>query len=102
MRPQHLDVSCYVVLLSDANGGIVDVHVERKEEPVAVEIAITSPARASEHIAACLEAGDAEIISLVVSETTRAELQWDLPRSFDEDTCRRVQIVPATQVGSIF
>lgn len=84
-------------------GGIVDVHIQRGEEQVAVEIAMTSSAtRELEHIAACLEAGYGEIISLVVSETTRAALERDLPRSFDEAACRRVRVVPVKQVGSIW
>jgi hypothetical protein len=85
------------------NGGIVDVHVERGSDQVAVEIAMTSTAtRELEHIAACLEAGYGEIVSLVVSETTRAALERDLPRSFDEVACRRVRVLPVKQVGSIW
>ena len=58
------------------NGGIVDVHVERGADQVAVEIAMTSTAtRELEHIAACLEAGYAEVVSLVVSDATRAALE---------------------------
>ena len=84
------------------NGGIVDVHVERGADQVAVEIAMTSTAtRELEHIAACLEAGYAEVVSLVVSDATRAALERDLPRSFDEAACRRVRVVPMRQVGSI-
>jgi hypothetical protein len=84
------------------NGGIVDVHVERGSDQVAVEIAMTSTAtRELEHIAACLEAGYAEVVSLVVSDTTRAALERDLPRSFDEAACKRVRVVPMRQVGSI-
>lgn len=62
----------------------------------------SSATRELEHIAACLEAGYGEIISLVVSETTRAALERDLPRSFDEAACRRVRVVPVKQVGSIW
>ena len=84
------------------NGGIVDVHVERGADQVAVEIAMTSTAtRELEHISACLEAGYAEVVSLVVSDTTRAALERDLPRSFDEAACQRVRIVPIKQVGAI-
>lgn len=84
-------------------GGIVDVHLERGNERVAVEIAMTSSAtRELEHIAACLEAGYEEIISLVVSETTRARLERDLPMSFGVDTQALVRIVPAWSVGTIF
>ncbi len=84
------------------NGGIVDVHIERGTDQVAVEIAMTSTAtRELEHIAACLEAGYTQIISLVVSETTRLALERDLPRSFDAERCRRVRVVPMTKVGSI-
>ncbi len=57
--------------------------------------------RELEHIAACLEAGYTEIISLVVSEATRAALERDLPCSFDEAQCQRVRVVPVVQVGSI-
>ena len=84
------------------NGGIVDVHIERGADQVAVEIAMTSTAtRELEHITACLEAGYTQIISLVVSDTTRLALERDLPRSFDEQECQRVRIVAVTQVGSI-
>ena len=84
------------------NGGIVDVHIQRGEETIAVEIAMTSSAtRELEHIAACLDADYGEIISLVVSETTRAALERDLPTSFDETACRRVRVVSVKQVGSI-
>lgn len=84
------------------DGGIVDVHIERGEERVAVEIAMTSSAtRELEHISACLAAGYSEIISVVVSDATRAALERDLPRSFDVDACERVRIVPVSQVGSL-
>ncbi|MDQ3547398.1 MAG: type IV secretory system conjugative DNA transfer family protein, partial [Chloroflexota bacterium] len=84
------------------NGGIVDVHIDRGADQVAVEIAMTSTAtRELEHIAACLAAGYGEIVSLVVSETTRTALERDLPHSFDETECQRVRVVPVAQVGSI-
>ncbi len=84
------------------NGGIVDVHIDRGADQVAVEIAMTSTAtRELEHIAACLAAGYGEIVSLVVSETTRTALERDLPLSFDETECQRVRVVPVAQVGSI-
>jgi hypothetical protein len=84
------------------NGGIVDVHVERCHDQVAVEIAVTSTAtRELEHISACLDGGYAEVVALVMSDATRAALERDLPRSFNEAACARVRVAPMRQVGSI-
>jgi len=84
------------------SGGIVDVHVERASDRVAVEISMTSSAmRELDHIAACLEAGYQQIIVLVAADSTRLALERDLPRSFDPAACRRVRIVPISQVGAI-
>lgn len=84
------------------DGGIVDVYVDRGDDRVAVEISIASDVhRELDHLSACLAAGCERIISLVFSDTTRRNLERDLPRSFSAEECERVTIASLTQVGNL-
>ena len=85
-----------------ADGGIVDVHLAREAEMVAVEVAISSRVgRELEHIAACLRTGYGRIICLVASDALRAAIARDLPRSFTADECQRVTLAPLSHLGRL-
>lgn len=83
-------------------GGIVDVHLGCGRDTVAVEIPITSTARGElDHLSACLDAGYARVIALILSDAVRSTLERDLAGSFSVDERERIMIASITQNGNL-
>jgi hypothetical protein len=84
------------------NSGIVDVHVDRGADQVAVEIAITSDAgRELEHIRAALDAGYPKIVDVVMADSVRRILERELAARYAAAERERVVLVPLGEIGRL-
>jgi hypothetical protein len=86
------------------NGGIVDVHLERGNERVAIEICVSDPIdNEIEHILNCLDAGYSKVYSVFLDEGIIEKAQAKLKERLQdkENVQGKVFIVPLSEVFSI-
>lgn len=82
-----------------ANGTIVDAHLEKDGERIAVEIAIASkPEREIAHIKHCLAVGYDQVSTLFADETLLARTSEALHKACAQDEARRVRLLPVSQL----
>lgn len=85
-----------------ANGGRVDVHLEKDGHRVAVEVAVVSkPEREISHITNCLEADYDRIITVFVDERLLAKTQQQLAESLSAEQLTRVTLLSVKQLGKL-
>jgi hypothetical protein len=84
------------------NGGIVDVHVERGEYRIAVEIAVYSTVeRELAHIRHALSAGYDTVYGVFLDEHLLARTQEALATALTEEEAEKVRLVPVSKLSGI-
>jgi hypothetical protein len=84
------------------NGGIVDVHLEKGAQRIAVEIAIAStPERESTHIRNCLEAGYDHVYALFAGEDLLERIEKVLQDTYSQDVVRKVRLLPLSKLSHV-
>ena len=77
------------------NGAIVDVHLEKGQEKLGVEIAVLStPQRELAHIRECLHAGYATVYTLFCDESLLRKTAMLLGETFSQEENGRVRLLP--------
>jgi hypothetical protein len=85
-----------------ATGGIVDVHLEKGNERIAVEIAISSSVdRESTHIGNCLAAGYDFVFALFADENLLNQVETMLHETCAEDLGKRVKLLPLSKLAHV-
>jgi hypothetical protein len=83
-------------------GGIVDVHLEKGTQRMAVEIAITSTVeRESTHIRNCLAAGYDYVYALFADEELEERVEKELQDTCSEDAVRKVRLLPLNRLSQV-
>jgi hypothetical protein len=82
------------------NGGIVDVHLEKGQEKLAVEIAVIStPQREIAHISQCLQAGYATVYSLFADESLLRKTATLFGETCEDGERGRVRLLPVQRLS---
>jgi hypothetical protein len=83
-------------------GGIVDVHLEKGAQRIAVEIAIASTLeRESTHISNCLAAGYDSVYALFADENLLERIEKVLQDTYAEDAVRKVRLLPLSKLSQL-
>jgi hypothetical protein len=81
------------------NGAIVDVHLEKPSEKIAVEFAVVStPEREITHIRNCLAVGYDQVYTLFADENLLARTATQIQASFSEQDREKVRLLPLSQL----
>jgi hypothetical protein len=81
-------------------GGIVDAHLEKKGELIAVEIAIVStPEREISHIKNCLHCGYDQVFGIFADETLLGRTETALTQTFTPDEQGKVRLLPLSKLA---
>jgi hypothetical protein len=84
------------------SGAIVDVHLERGGEYVAVEIAVMShPSRELAHIRQCLDAGYTKVFVVFADPQLLARMGEALGVVFADAEISRIQLLPISTLAGI-
>ena len=84
------------------NGGIVDVHLEKGQETIAVEIAIVStPEREIHHIKQCLTVGYDKAFAMFSDEGLLRKTQEALPKVFSAEELGKVRLLPLRMLSEL-
>jgi hypothetical protein len=84
------------------NGAIVDVHLEKPSEKIAVEFAVVStPEREIRHIKECIAAGYDQVYALFADENLLARTATALTASFSEQEAEKVRLLPLSQLPHV-
>lgn len=83
-------------------GAIVDVHLEKTGEKIAVEIAVLStPEREIAHIRNCLAVGYDQVFTIFADEKLLERTAQLLGESLSEDVAGKVRLLPMSQLPHI-
>jgi hypothetical protein len=84
------------------NGGIVDVHLERGDIRIAVEIAVASrPSREIAHIKNCLAVGYARVYDVFAEERMQQKTQEALAGEFSEAEREKIQLLHLSKLSEL-
>jgi hypothetical protein len=84
------------------NGGIVDVHLERGDIRIAVEIAVASrPSREIAHIKNCLAVGYDRVFDVFADDKMRQKTQDALMGGFSEAEREKVQFIHLSKLSEL-
>jgi hypothetical protein len=84
------------------NGGIVDVHLEKGDIRIAVEIAVASrPSREITHINNCLAAGYDRVFDVFADEKMRQKTQDALSGGVSEAVRGKVQLIHLSKLSDV-
>jgi hypothetical protein len=84
------------------NGGIVDVHLEKGDYRVAVEIAVASrPSREIAHIKNCLAIGYEKVFDVFAEERMMQKSQEALPGHFSEAELAKIQLLHLSKLSEL-
>jgi hypothetical protein len=85
-----------------ATGAIVDVHLEKWQEKIAVEIAVLSkPQREIAHIKQCLNAGYDKIYAVFVDTRLLEKTSEALAGEFPDAERAKIQLLPVSKLTSV-
>jgi hypothetical protein len=83
-------------------GAIVDVHLERGGEKVAVEIAVMShPSRELAHIRQCLDAGYNKVFVVFADPQLLERTREALGVVFADAECSQIQLIPISKLAGV-
>jgi hypothetical protein len=83
-------------------GAIVDVHLEKGQERIAVEIAIASrPELEIAHIKHCLSFGYDKVFGIFADENLRARTEQEIEKAFSADVAGRVRLLPVSKISQL-
>ena len=98
-RAKGYSVQCEHIL---PTGGIVDVHLEKGQERIAVEIAIASaPEREMSHMRECLQAGYDRVFAVFADENLLRKTQEALPQMFSAEELGKVRLLPVSKLAHL-
>jgi len=84
-----------------SNEGIVDVHIEKGKERIAIEVSITSTSdREIANISKCLDGGYDRIFCLFLDEKTMERTKGKIGEFFSGDGLSKVSLLPLKKLGS--
>jgi hypothetical protein len=82
------------------NGAILDVHLQKGQETIAVEIAVVStPEREIAHIKNCLQFGYNQVFGVFADETLLARTATAIQASFSPEEQKKVRLLPLSKLG---
>jgi hypothetical protein len=85
-----------------STGAIVDVHVDREGEKVAVEIAVMAhPSRELAHIRQCLDAGYDKVVTVFADPRLLERTREALGVVFSDAELSRVQLIPISKLAGV-
>jgi hypothetical protein len=85
-----------------ANGTIVDVHLEKGQETIAVEIAIASrPELELAHFRNCLAAGYDQVFAIFADTELLVRTETAIGEAFSEDVAGRVRLLPVSKISQL-
>jgi hypothetical protein len=83
-------------------GGIVDVHVEKGQEIIAIEIAVAStPEREISHMKNCLACGYGQLYTIFADEHLLGRTAMAMQHAFCEEELRKIRLLPLRQVAQV-
>jgi hypothetical protein len=84
------------------SGAIVDVHLERGQEKIAVEFAVLShPSRELAHIRQCLLAGYDKVVAVFADPQLLEKTNESLAGEFSERERALIQLIPVTKLSDV-
>jgi hypothetical protein len=85
-----------------ATGAIVDVHLEKGQEKIAVEIAVMSQPRWElAHIRECLNAGYDKVFTVFADSQLLERTREAVPVVFSETEQLRIQLLPISKLAGV-
>jgi hypothetical protein len=84
------------------NGAIVDVHLEKGQQRIAIEIAVISkPSRELAHIKQCLNAGYDKVVTVFADPRLLEKTNESLTVEFSTEDRAKVQLIPLSKLPGI-
>jgi hypothetical protein len=85
-----------------SSGAIVDVHLENREQRIAVEIAIAStPEREISHIRNCLAASYAHVYTIFADEHLLGRTAMVMQNAFSAEELGKIRLLPLQQLAQV-
>jgi hypothetical protein len=84
------------------NGGIVDVHMEKGGENIAIEIAVISkPSREVAHIRQCLLAGYNKVCTVFVDPRLLERTEETVGMALTDEERAKIRLIPLSKLSSV-
>jgi hypothetical protein len=84
------------------NGAIVDVHLQKEERRIAVEIAVVStPEREISHIRNCLSVGYMQVVTLFADDTLLQRTATSMQAAFSPVEAGKVRLLPLGKLSQV-